>query len=171
MLSNIQIRIAGLEHTLRRIDKLRFAVTDVRQDLTDFAVKYINEEISKNWWSKGRYFKKQWPALRPITIRRKGKGRVFGYSTEMLMRSEKMRWNFKYQIRTKKLAAEPSVGYKSLALLTIYNPTKYFKFHQLGAPNANLPQRIMLRITKDQERMTRTRLKKSISQKVNVANK
>lgn len=166
MLKNIQIRVKGLEHTLQKVDKVRFAVADVRQDLTAFAVEYINKEVAKNWWSKGRYFGKPWPALSPVTIKRKAKRRAFGYSMEPLMSTEKMRWNFKYQIRTKKLATEPSAGYQSLGVLTIYNPTEYFKFHQLGAPNANLPQRVMLRITRDKERITRTQFKKSIRRKI-----
>ncbi len=136
--TQITIEISGDKRVLANFSKVEKDLMNPRSVLTEYALMYM-PAIQEQFASGGRQFKTPWPYLKPITITRKVKE---GFPPIPLVRTGKMKSNFRYQVRTAALASK-TPGYIPTGLLTIYNPTPYFKYHQLGT--SKIPQRIMLR--------------------------
>ena len=146
MASKIIITIIGDKKVLRNFSKFEKELYNPYEPLTSFSKIYM-PSIQENFASQGRTFGKPWPKLNPRTIKRKTK---YGWSPDPLVKTGAMKKNFRYQVRTKSLAMG-SPGYKKTGLLSIYNPTKYFPFHQLGTKH--IPRRVMLRIDESKRKL------------------
>lgn len=137
-MNKLTITISGDKKVLANFSKVKSDLMNPRQVLTEYALIYM-PAIQEQFASGGREFGTPWAYLRPRTIIRKVKE---GFPPIPLVRTGKMRGNFRYQVRTASLA-QKTPGYIPTGLLTIYNPTPYFFVHQLGT--SKIPRRVMLR--------------------------
>jgi len=135
---NISIEIEGIDKVLRNFSKIEASLMNPREVLKEYALIFM-PDIQEQFASGGREFGKAWPKLRPVTIVKKVKQ---GFPPIPLVKTGRMKGSFSYQVRTRSLA-HMTPGYIPTGLLTVFNPTPYFKFHQLGT--SRIPQRIMLR--------------------------
>lgn len=135
---HLTIEITGDKKVLANFSKVRSGLMNPRSFLTEYALIYM-PAIQEQFASGGRGFGTPWPYLKPRTIIKKVKE---GFPPIPLVRTGKMRGNFKYQVRTTSLASK-TPGFIPTGLLTIFNPTPYFKYHQTGT--SKIPQRVMLR--------------------------
>ena len=96
-------------------------------------------EILRNFASQGKLFGEPWPPLSPITIKIKKK---LGYGGRPpLVRTGFMKRSFRWNLRNKNRT------------LILDNPTPYFPFHQLGAPEKRIPRRVMLKLDRRRQAM------------------
>lgn len=142
----ITIEIIGDKKVLANFSKVEKDLMSPRWFLNEYALIYM-PTIQEQFASGGREFGTPWPYLKPRTIIRKVKE---GFPPIPLVRTGKMRGNFRYQVRTASLAQQ-TPGYIPTGLLTIFNPTPYFFVHQLGT--SKIPQRIMLRFDEVRKRL------------------
>jgi len=146
-MSRFTITIEGDKKVLNNFKKVEEELMNSRWVLNEYALMYM-PSIQEQFASGGREFGTPWRYLKPRTIIRKVKE---GFPPIPLVRTGKMKASFRYQVRTASLA-QIMPGYIPTGLLTIYNPTPYFKYHQLGVPK-RIPQRIMLRFDEVRKRL------------------
>ena len=147
-INKLTIKIEGDEKVLSNFSKVQTDLMNPRWFLNEYALIYM-PSIQEQFASGGREFGTPWPYLKPITIIKKVKE---GFPPIPLVRTGTMKNNFRYQVRTSSLA-QKTPGYLPTGLLTIYNPTSYFKFHQSGVPK-KIPQRVMLRFDEVRKRLS-----------------
>lgn len=145
-MAKLTITISGDQKVLKNFSKVEKDLMNPRSFLNEYALIYM-PAIQEQFSSGGSEFGTKWPYLRPRTIVRKVKE---GFPPIPLVKTGTMKGNFRYQVRTASLA-QRTPGFIPTGLLTIYNPTSYFKYHQLGT--SRIPQRIMLRFDEVRKRL------------------
>jgi len=96
-------------------------------------------EVLRNFASQGRLFGELWPPLSSKTLKIK---RRLGYGDRPpLVRTGLMKRSFRQNLRNKDRT------------FILDNPTSYFPFHQLGAPEKHIPRRVMLKLDRRRQAM------------------
>lgn len=137
------ITIEGDTKVLEAFDLINSQLNDPYWPLNEFRIVYM-PEVQRNIDLQGAVFNKRWKKLKPRTVKKKEvESRTLGYSKKPMIRTGRMRSDFRSQIRRKGLASTDD--YQTVGRLTVYNPTSYFKYHQSGEKRSStLPRRVML---------------------------
>lgn len=119
------IDVNGSKAVMARLDRTIKAVGSPKKALTETG-EFLIQEFKDNFPSEGSRLGSPWKKLKADTIREKQR---LGYgSAGILVRTGKMMNAFEKEV--------------SSFMVRVSNPTKYFKYHQLGTEF--LPQRKMI---------------------------
>ncbi len=121
----LSIDINGSKAVMAKLDGIIRAVGSPREALKDSG-DFLVREFVANFPEEGRRMGRPWKALSAATVREKQR---LGYGgAGILVRTGKMMNAFASEVRP--------------FMVRVFNPTKYYQYHQLGTPN--LPQRKMI---------------------------
>lgn len=123
---------------ISQFNKIKKGLRNFKEPLLK-AKETVMKETDKQWGSKGINLGTPW------------RSRKKTYPWPILQKSGAMRGGFDWKPK------------KPKDYVIVLNKIDYFKYHQLGAPSNNLPQRVMLRMTKRLEKMITEEFKKYIN--------
>lgn len=126
----LTIGINGSKAVMARLDEAVRAVGSPKEALADSG-DFLIREFKANFPTEGRRLGEPWAALAASTLREKQR---LGYGSKgILVRTGRLMNAFAKEV--------------SPFMVRVFNPTKYYPYHQLGGPN--LPKRRMIIATEN----------------------
>ena len=113
--------------------------------------EFVRHEAVDNIQAKGRLMGGRWKARSPRY--KKAVKRKYGRLHPVMILTGRLKGNFR-----KKIPKQHEV--------VIFNPTPYFKYHQLGAPSINLPKRPMLVVNANIEKFALKQIENAVNREL-----
>ncbi|HSH31213.1 MAG TPA: phage virion morphogenesis protein [Candidatus Saccharimonadales bacterium] len=148
----IVIKINGDKTTEKKLRRLGGSLLDMSKAMRAVGNDFLGFYTDKPFTSQGGIYGSPWAALKPATVDQKVKYNPTT-ATYPLIKSGKMRRSFKVE--------------SSSTHMRLFNTTDYFKYHQLGTKN--MPQRMVLQLTKSRYDAVKRIIEADIKDKINRA--